>query len=193
MGIPLLLVHGFPQSSDMWAPIVAALAASGRRAIAPDLSGYGDSPPDPPGTWERHVSALETFRQALGLNRVVLGLHDWGGMIGLRWACDHPQAVSTLILSNTGFFADTEWHVMGQALRTPGQGERLLDNLTKEAFATMVRDQGGRISNDAMDQYWKAFTSPAGRQGHARALPLRRLRESRSPTRDSWKRWGSRR
>jgi pimeloyl-ACP methyl ester carboxylesterase len=65
-GDPVLLVHGFPQSSYMWAPVVAALAASGRRAIAPDLSGYGDSAPDPPGTWERHVSALETFRQALG-------------------------------------------------------------------------------------------------------------------------------
>src|SRR4051795_5397413 len=164
-GDPVLLIHGFPQSSYMWAPVVAALAASGRRAIAPDLSGYGDSPPDPPGTWERHVSALETFREGLGLERVVLGLHDWGGMIGLRWACDHPQAVSTLILSNTGFFADAEWHVMAQALRTPGQGEQLLDNLSKEAFVTMLRDQGARISDDAVDEYWKAFTSAAGRQG----------------------------
>ena len=101
-GDPVLLVHGFPQSSYMWAPVVAALAASGRRAIAPDLSGYGDSAPDPPGTWEHHVSALETFRQALGLKRVVLGLHDWGGLIGLRWACDHQDAVSTLILSKPG-------------------------------------------------------------------------------------------
>ena len=105
-GDPVLLVHGFPQSSYMWAPVVAALAVSGRRAIAPDLSGYGDSAPDPPGTWEHHVSALETFRQALGLKRVVLGLHDWGGLIGLRWACDPLGAVSTLI-QNTGFFADT--------------------------------------------------------------------------------------
>jgi haloalkane dehalogenase len=164
-GDPVLLIHGFPQSSYMWAPVLAAIAKSGRRAIAPDLSGYGDSPPDPPGTWEHHVGALETFRRALGLERVALGLHDWGGMIGLRWACDHPDAVSALILSNTGFFADTEWHAMAQALRTPGQGEQLLDNLTKQAFATMVRDQGGRIPEDAMDEYWKAFTSPAGRQG----------------------------
>jgi haloalkane dehalogenase len=86
-------------------------------------------------------------------------------MIGLRWACDHPDAVSALILSNTGFFADTEWHAMAKALRTPGQGEQLLDNLTKQAFATMLRDQGGRIPDDAMDEYWKAFTSPAGRHG----------------------------
>ena len=153
-GDPVLLVHGFPQSSYMWVPVLAALAASGRRAIAPDLSGYGDSPPDPPGTWEHHVSALETFRQALGLKRVVLGLHDWGGLIGLRWGCDHPDAVSTLILSKAA-----------GAVRTPGQGEQLVDNVTKQAFATMMRDQGGRIPDDAMDEYWKAFMSPAGRRG----------------------------
>ena len=47
-GDPVLLIHGFPQSSYMWTPVVEALAASGRRAIAPDLSGYGASPPDPP-------------------------------------------------------------------------------------------------------------------------------------------------
>lgn len=164
-GDPVMLVHGFPQSSYMWAPVLAALAESGRRAIAPDLAGFGDSAPDPPGTWERQVSALEAFRQALGLERLALGLHDWGGMIGLRWACDHPGAVSALILSNTGFFADTQWHALARAFRTPGQGEQLLDNLTKEAFATMVRDQGGRIPEDAMDEYWKAFTSPAGRRG----------------------------
>lgn len=70
---PALLIHGFPQSSFMWAPVVVALAGSGRRAIAPDLVGYGDSPPDPPGTWERQVEALERFRQDLGLERVVLG------------------------------------------------------------------------------------------------------------------------
>lgn len=162
---PVLLVHGFPQTSYMWTPIVAALGESGRRAIAPDLVGFGDSPPDPPGTWERQVQALERFRQALGLERVVLGVHDWGGMIGLRWACDHPEAVSALILSNTGFFSDTEWHALAQALRTPGQGEQLVDNLTKEAFATLIRDAGGRIDDAAIDEYWKTFMSPAGRQG----------------------------
>ncbi|MGI9019115.1 MAG: alpha/beta fold hydrolase [Solirubrobacterales bacterium] len=162
---PALLVHGFPQSSYMWAPIVAALADSGRRAIAPDLAGYGDSSPAPPGTWEHHVEILERFRRDLGLERVALGLHDWGGMIGLRWACEHPDAVSSLILSNTGFFANAEWHDLARTLRTPGQGEQLLDNLTKEAFATMIRDAGGRLDATAIDECWKTFESAEGRQG----------------------------
>jgi haloalkane dehalogenase len=149
----------------MWEPVVEALAAAGRRAIAPDLAGHGDSPPNPPGTWEHHVELLEDFRRELGLDRVVLGCHDWGGMIGLRWACDNPGSVSALILSNTGFFADTEWHNLGRALRTPGEGERLLDNLTKEAFATVIRDLGGRVGDAAMSEYWKTFETAAGRQG----------------------------
>jgi Alpha/beta hydrolase family len=51
---------------------------------SPDLPGYGDSPPDPPGTYERHVTAVERFRHQVGLDRVVLVVHDTGGLIGLR-------------------------------------------------------------------------------------------------------------
>ena len=56
-----LLVHGYPASSYMWRHVLPALAGSGWRVLAPDLPGYGDSEPDPPGTWERHVEALQRF------------------------------------------------------------------------------------------------------------------------------------
>jgi haloalkane dehalogenase len=163
-GDPLLLIHGFPQSSYMWEPVARAAAEAGRRAIALDLPGYGDSPPDPPGTWERHVDAIERFRQALGLERIALGLHDWGGLIGLRWAFDHGTPLSALILSNTGFFSG-EWHQLARVMRTPGQGEQLMDNLTKDAFAAMLHDLGGKMSDRAIDEYWKAFETPEGLAG----------------------------
>jgi haloalkane dehalogenase len=63
-GPEALLVHGWPESSYMWRHLLPALAEAGYRAVAPDLPGYGDSEPDPPGTWERHVAALERFRVA---------------------------------------------------------------------------------------------------------------------------------
>ena len=56
-----LLVHGFPQSSYMWRDVLPAVAAAGWRGLAPDLAGFGDSPLDPPGTWERQVEALEAL------------------------------------------------------------------------------------------------------------------------------------
>ena len=51
---------------------MAAAAKEGWRAVAPDLPGFGDSPPDPPGTWEHHVEAVERLRSGLGLEPVVL-------------------------------------------------------------------------------------------------------------------------
>ncbi len=93
----VLLVHGYPESSYMWRPALEALAARGLYAVAPDLPGYGDAEPDPPGTWERHVEALERIRVAEGLERVALVGHDWGGLIGLRWACDHPDALWAVV------------------------------------------------------------------------------------------------
>src|SRR5215217_6751469 len=68
----VLLVHGYPESSHMWMPALEALAARGLYAVAPDLAGFGDSPPDPPATWERHVETLEELRSPLGLARVAL-------------------------------------------------------------------------------------------------------------------------
>jgi haloalkane dehalogenase len=108
----------------MWEAGVRAAADAGPARGGPDLPGYGDSPPDPPGTWERHIEAIERLRRALGSERVALGQHDWGGLIGLRWAVDERIPVSALILSNTGFFSDTQWHELGRALRAPGQGEQ---------------------------------------------------------------------
>jgi haloalkane dehalogenase len=161
----VLCIHGFPQSSYMWRQLLEALAASGRRALAPDLLGFGDTSPDPPGTWVRQVEHVERFRTALGLERVELVVHDWGGLIGLRWACDHPDAVSSLVLSNTGFFPDGKWNAMAVTLRTEGQGEMLLDNLNRDAFAAMMRDLSRSFDNAAIDEYFKAFESEAGRRG----------------------------
>jgi pimeloyl-ACP methyl ester carboxylesterase len=83
---------------------LSALRDARWHAITPDLAGFGDSEPDPPGTWERHVEAIERFRRGLSIERCVVVVHDWGGLIGLRWACEHPDAVRALVISSTGFF-----------------------------------------------------------------------------------------
>jgi haloalkane dehalogenase len=160
----VLLVHGYPESSYMWREILPALAGAGFHALAPDLAGYGDSDADPPGTWERHVGALERFRVQQGLDDVALVVHDWGGLIGLRWACDHPDAVNALVISDTGFFADGRWHGLAEAMRTPGQGEQLVDGMTEENFAAMLNGISS-IGPEAAREYFKAFADEPRRHG----------------------------
>ncbi len=163
--LPVLCLHGWPQSSYMWRHLLPALTSAGRRAVAPDLAGFGDSPPDPPGTFERHVEAIERFRRQVGLDRVVLAVHDTGGLVGLRWACDHPDAVGGLVITNTGFFPDIEWIEVAKTMRTPTQGEALVDSLSREGFAALLGEASGAFDERALDEYWKAFSTAGGRRG----------------------------
>jgi haloalkane dehalogenase len=160
-----LCVHGWPQSSYMWRHLLPELASAGHRTVALDLAGFGDSPPDPPGAYERHVEAVERFRRQVGLDRVVLVVHDTGGLIGLRWACDHPDAVGGLVITNTGFFPDHVWIEMAETMRTPIQGEALVDSLSREAFGTILGEASTSFDERALDEYWKVFSTLEGRRG----------------------------
>jgi haloalkane dehalogenase len=162
---PVLLLHGYPESSYMWREAIEALAGAGWYAIAPDLPGFGDSEPDPPGTWERHVEAVERFVQELGLGPVVLVTHDWGVMIGLRWACDHPDDVNALVISDGGFWADRRWHDLANTMRTPQAGEELVMAFTREGFGGALQALCPGMGEDALDEYWKAFADDTRRLG----------------------------
>jgi haloalkane dehalogenase len=149
----------------MWRHVMPALAERGWHAVAPDLLGFGDSETDPPHTWERHVQAVEAFHSSTGLGRVALVVHDWGGLIGLWWACEHPEAVSALVISATGFFPDGRWHGVAQAARTPGTGEQMMDGMTREGFAALLRENGSGFDDATLDEYWKCFADEERRRG----------------------------
>jgi len=160
-----LLLHGYPQSSYMWEGVMPAVAGAEWRAIAPDFAGYGDSEPDPPGTWERHMDSVERFRQELGIERCMPVMHDWGGLIGLRWACEHPGALHGLVVSSTGFFHDGKWHGMAKALREPGTGEQMVGALDRATFGHVLGQSFARIDDTAIDEYWKAYADETRRRG----------------------------
>ena len=162
----VLLVHGYPESSYMWRGLMPELAAAGWRAIAPDLAGFGDSPPDPPGTWERHVESIGRLHADLGLGPVVLVTHDWGVLIGLRWACDNPDAIEGLVISDGGFFADRHWHDMANVMRTEGEGEQAIAGVTRDQLEYMLRAQSHGMTDEAVGEYWKGFADDQRRHGH---------------------------
>jgi haloalkane dehalogenase len=161
-GDPVVLIHGFPESSLMWEPVMAALADAGRRAIAPDLYRLGDCGDDAPTTFEGSLRAFGDFVDELAIERVALVVHDWGGFIGLAWACDHPDRVSALVISNTGFFADGRWHGMAEAVRGE-QGEQVVAAIDRAGFEGLLRTSG-EFDDAAIDAYWRPFAEGRGQR-----------------------------
>jgi haloalkane dehalogenase len=163
-GPTALALHGYPTSSYLWRNVLPRAAAAGYRAVAPDLPGFGDSPPRLPGTWEQQVENVERFRQALGIDRLALLVHDWGGLIGLRWACDHPGIATALVIADTGFFPEGKWHGFAEVIRTEGEGEQLVENMNRDLFATVMRQVSPGMAEETIDEFWKTNGGPDHRQ-----------------------------
>jgi haloalkane dehalogenase len=107
-GSPVLLLHGEPTWSFLWRRLVPRLVAAGRRAVAPDLLGFGRSDKPTDRAWysyDRHVESVTHLVHELDLRRLALVVHDWGGPIGLRVAVENEERVERLAILDTGIGA----------------------------------------------------------------------------------------
>jgi haloacetate dehalogenase len=100
-GLPLLLLHGIPETHLMWHKIAPRLAAD-FTVIAADLRGYGDSskplstPDHAPYTKRAMAQDIVTMMQQLGFDRFFVAGHDRGARVSYRLALDHPERVQKL-------------------------------------------------------------------------------------------------
>jgi pimeloyl-ACP methyl ester carboxylesterase len=104
-GTPVLLLHGFPDSSRLWRNQVPALVEAGLRAIAPDLRGFGES--DKPAAVEDYaiahsVADMVAVLDALGLERAHVVGHDWGAAVAWGLAAFVPDRVDRLVAMSVG-------------------------------------------------------------------------------------------
>jgi haloalkane dehalogenase len=103
---PVLMLHGEPSWSFLYRRMIPVLVAAGHRVVCPDLVGFGRS--DKPTrredhTYGRHVEWVRALVfDVLDLQRVTLVGQDWGGLIGLRLAAEHPDRFARLVVGNTG-------------------------------------------------------------------------------------------
>jgi pimeloyl-ACP methyl ester carboxylesterase len=99
----ILLMHGFPSSSRMYAGLIAQLSDR-FRLIAPDYPGFGHSDAPPPEayayTFAHLAETMDGFTRALGLDRYALYVADYGGPVGYRLAVAHPERVTALVIQN---------------------------------------------------------------------------------------------
>jgi pimeloyl-ACP methyl ester carboxylesterase len=99
----ILLLHGFPTSSQMFRNLIPRLADR-YHVIAPDYPGYGQSGMPPMDRFDYsfdHLAAVvDQFTQALGLTRFALYVQDYGAPIGYRIAAAHPERISAIVVQN---------------------------------------------------------------------------------------------
>ena len=109
-GDPVVLLHGFAQTSHMWRPLIAEL--SGRHTvIAPDLRGFGQSAAPADGyTKAAMAQDVHALLNSLKLDRVRLVGHDIGLMVAYALAAQYPQAVDRLVLMEAFLPGVGDWN-----------------------------------------------------------------------------------
>jgi pimeloyl-ACP methyl ester carboxylesterase len=140
----VVFVHGNPGSCDDWERLVGAVGATGVRAVALDLPDFGET--IAPAGFAHDVPAYAAFLDealaALGVERVHLVIHDFGGPIGLVWAAMHVERVASVTLIDTGILPGYRWHRLARIWRTPVLGE-LFQAISSPALLRrmIVRDE----------------------------------------------------
>lgn len=167
-GPVVLFQHGNPTSSYLWRNIIPHVAPHAR-CIAPDLIGFGDSDkPDIPYRVEDQARYFEAFMDALGLEDVVLVLHDWGSALGLDWARRHENRVRGLVLMDFITPIPT-WLDIGKAADVfrayrSDQGRTLLIDENRFIEQNLPGGIMRTLSDAEMDAYRAPFRDPAARE-----------------------------
>ena len=136
----VVFVHGNPGSSQDWERLLQRVGRLAR-AVAWDHPGFGraDKPADFPYTIHGYAAHLARCLDALGITRVHLVGHDWGGPWGLRWADDHPHSLASATMINSGVLLGYRWHYLARIWRTPVLGEVFTATTTRAGFGLLLR------------------------------------------------------
>jgi pimeloyl-ACP methyl ester carboxylesterase len=97
-GPPVVLLHGFPETSFAWRHQIPVLAEK-YHVIAPDLRGYGETD-KPAAGYDKRTMALDLVEllKGRGLGKIALVGHDRGARVATRFTKDHPALVDRLVV-----------------------------------------------------------------------------------------------
>jgi pimeloyl-ACP methyl ester carboxylesterase len=156
----VVFVHGNPGSADDWERLIAAAAAGGRRALAIDLPDFGETVAAP--GFEHTAPGYATFLGkalvTLGVKRVHLVIHDFGGPIGLIWTAMNPDALASVTLIDTGLLPGYRWHKLARIWRRPVVGEIFQAIATRRAFRFLLnRNEPRGLPREFVDQMYDHY------------------------------------
>lgn len=108
LGLPVVLLHGYPFNRSLWAEQVSTLSNS-YRVITPDLRGLGESDAKPgAATMNRMAEDVAALLNHLEISRAVVGGLSMGGYVALAFYKQFPSRVRALVLADTRAQADSE-------------------------------------------------------------------------------------
>lgn len=163
----VLMLHGNPTWSFYYRNLVRALSAS-MRCIAPDHVGMGLS--DKPASYDyslaSRIADVEALCDSLGLRKIHLVVHDWGGAIGFGLAARRPDRIGRIVVMNTAAFPSPRIPARIALCRAPYAGAFLVRGLNGFADpATWMAMAQRRLTWDERKGYLHPYGSWADRIG----------------------------
>jgi pimeloyl-ACP methyl ester carboxylesterase len=111
-GDPVILLHGYAETSHMWLPLIAVLAAT-HTVIAPDLRGAGQSSKPAGGYTKAEMAAdIHALARSLGYERVQIVGHDIGLMVAYAYAAQYPSEVQRIALMDAFLPGVGDWRTV---------------------------------------------------------------------------------
>lgn len=168
---PVLLIHDFLATRDMWTDSFGKLAEK-FHVLAPDLPGFGASEkPDPERYaygWDAFAGSLVDLVAAIGLGRIHVCGHGMGGGIALSLAAQHPSLVNKLVLASALVYPPQE-HALERAGRLPLAGALLWRQamgraLFRSYVQSTVFSGATKMPAGRADDFYDCFNTPGARQ-----------------------------
>ena len=156
-GPAVVLLHGYGETGDMWAPLAVELARD-HTVIVPDLRGLGLSS-KPPGGFDKKTQAedVEGVMKALNVAQADVVAHDIGNMVAFQFAARHPERVRRLVLIDVPVLGVGPWE---EILKNP-----LLWHF-RFGGPDMERLVAGR-ERIYLDRFWNEFSASPARFGES--------------------------
>lgn len=165
-GPALILLHGFPETSAMWGPLIEAAVPAGYRVVAFDQRGY--SPGARPEGIDAYVvpelvADVLAVADAAGFDRFHLVGHDWGCVVGWAVAIQHPERVR----SWSGLSIPHPGSLLADLRREPPTYITLLTTawlpelaLSFNGLALLRRSSAEGLTSEQRDEYLAVFSEP---------------------------------
>ncbi len=155
----VVFIHGNPGSSTDWVALVDAVGEIGR-AVALDMPGFGQA--ETRRDFSYQVSSYADFLQGalteLGIDRVHLVVHDFGGPFGLLWGLQHSSAWASVVLIDIGILPGYRWHAMARRWRTPVLGELSQAWIPRWAWRRSMQKSNPRgLPDDFVDKMYDDY------------------------------------